>query len=267
LRLTKGELKNQNILFMGAGEAGIGIGDLIVAAMVAEGADAADARKRCSFVDSKGLVVRSRTDLAVHKLPYAHDVAFCPDLLTAIKTIKPTALIGVSGTPKAFPKEIVEEMCKINERPIIFALSNPTSKAECSAEEVYNWSDGKAIFASGSPFPAVTYKGQTFVPGQGNNAYIFPGVGLGVVAVASKRVTEEMFFVAAKTLALIVDQSDLDKGRIFPPLTKMREVSLAIAVAVAEVAYNRKLARVPRPKNLTALIKSTMFNPKYQSYV
>lgn len=267
LRITKGSLKNQIILFQGAGEAGIGIGDLIVSAMQAEGVPADEARQHCWFVDSKGLVVKSRKDLAEHKLPYAHDHASCPDLQRAIDSLKPTVLIGVSGMPKAFTQPIVESMSKLNQRPVIFALSNPTSKAECSAEEAYTWSQGRAIFASGSPFNPVTYHGKTFVPGQGNNTYIFPGVGLGVIACEAKHVTAPMFFTAAKTLANHVLESDLAQGRIFPALTRIQEVSAAIAAAVAEVAYDEKLARKKRPKDLLAFIKSLMFVPHYTSYI
>lgn len=267
LRITKGKLKNQIILFQGAGEAGIGIGDLIVSAMQTEGLPVDEARQHCWFVDSKGLVVKSRKDLAEHKLPYAHDHASCPDLQRAIDSLKPTVLIGVSGMPKAFTQPIVESMSKLNQRPVIFALSNPTSKAECSAEEAYTWSQGRAVFASGSPFNPVTYHGKTFVPGQGNNAYIFPGVGLGVIACEAKHVTAPMFFTAAKTLANHVLESDLAQGRIFPALTRIQEVSAVIAAAVAEVAYEEKLARKKRPKDLLAFIKSLMFVPHYTSYV
>jgi len=267
LRITKGKLKNQIILFQGAGEAGIGIGDLIVSAMQTEGLPVDEARQHCWFVDSKGLVVKSRKDLAEHKLPYAHDHASCPDLQRAIDSLKPTVLIGVSGMPKAFTQPIVESMSKLNQRPVIFALSNPTSKAECSAEEAYTWSQGRAVFASGSPFNPVTYHGKTFVPGQGNNAYIFPGVGLGVIACEAKHVTASMFFTAAKTLANHVLESDLAQGRIFPALTRIQEVSAVIAAAVAEVAYEEKLARKKRPKDLLAFIKSLMFVPHYTSYV
>ena len=265
LRLTGGQLKDQMILFLGAGEAGIGIADLIVSGMMEEGVTEEEARAKCWFVDSRGLVVKSRTDLAHHKLPYAHEHEPMTDLLTAVEALKPTALIGVSGQPRTFTKEIVERMAEYNEQPMVFALSNPTSKAECTAEEAYTWSNGRAIFASGSPFDPVKYNGKTYVPGQGNNSYIFPGVGLGVIAVAAKHVTDEMFMAAAKTLALKVSENDLNMGRIYPPLQDIRKVSLAIAVAVAEVAYKRGLATVIRPDDLLAHIKTHMFNPIYES--
>ena len=177
LRLTGGKLSEQKLLFLGAGEAGIGIADLIVSAMMDEGLSEAEAKHRCWFVDSRGLVESTRTDLAEHKLPYAHEFAAQPDLLSAVKALQPTGIIGVSGRGQMFTQPIVEKMAELNERPIVFALSNPTSNSECTAEEAYTWSDGRAIFASGSPFDPVEYKGKTYVPGQGNNSYIFPGVG------------------------------------------------------------------------------------------
>ena len=226
-----------------------------------------EARKRCWFIDSKGLVVKSRKGLAEHKLPYAHDYPSCPDLLAAIQALKPTVLIGASGMGKGFSQPVVEAMAKLNERPIIFALSNPTSKSECTAEEAYTWSGGRAVFASGSPFPPFTYRGQTFMPGQGNNVYIFPGVGLGVVACEARHVTDQMFLTTAKTLASQVLPSDLEQGRIYPELKRLQEVSVVIATAVAEVAYKDGLAHKKRPADLLAYIKSQMYKPIYQSYI
>jgi malate dehydrogenase (oxaloacetate-decarboxylating)(NADP+) len=158
-------------------------------------------------------------------------------------------------------------MSRLNERPIVFALSNPTSKAECTAQEAYEFSRGKAIYASGSPFPPYTYEGKTLVPGQGNNAYVFPGIGLGVVACQAKHVTDRMFMAAAKALAGEVQQSDLDMGRMYPSLTRIQEVSLTIAVAVAQVAYEDGLARAKKPANLRSFIKAQMWVPKYLNYV
>ncbi len=268
LRLTRKKLTEQRIVFLGAGEAGTGIADLFVAAARAEGLGEAEARRRCWFVDSKGLVVKNRGDrLAEHKEPYAHDHPFIPTLAEVVKSIKPTALIGVSGTPATFTKEIVETMTALNERPVIFALSNPTSKAECTAEAAYTWSGGKAIYASGSPFPPVELNGQRHVPGQGNNIYIFPGVGLGAMACEAREVTDAMFLAAARTLASMVLPEDLAIGRVFPPLTKIREVSVNIAAAVAAVAYDTGIAALPRPADLHADIRSRMFDPAYQNYV
>jgi len=267
LRLTGKKLADQTILFLGAGEAGIGIGDLIASAMVDEGLDLAAARRRCWFVDTKGLVVKSRAELAPHKLRFAHDAPPVGDLMGAIRAVRPTALVGVSTMPRSFTKEVVEEMSQRNERPIIFALSNPTSKSECSAEEAYGWSNGKAIFASGSPFPPCVLAGKTYVPGQGNNSYIFPGVGLGVVAAQARHVTDRMFSAAARTLAGLVLPSDLEMGRIYPSLTRIREVSAHIGTAVAEVAFQDGLAGVPRPADVPAMVKAEMWEPRYRTYV
>ena len=267
LRITGGQLPEQTVVFLGAGEAAVGIADLIVAAMVGEGLSEEEARNRCWLIDSRGLVVNGREGLAGHKLPYAHDHAPLPDLLAAIEALHPTAIIGVSGQFGAFTQPALEAMARLNDRPIIFALSNPTSKAECTAEQAYTWTKGRAIFASGSPFAPVTLGDKTFVPGQGNNAYIFPGVGLGAVACGAKVVTDEMFFAAARALAQQVEEEDLEQGLIYPPLVEIREVSAAIATAVAEVAYERGLATQPRPDDLGAYIEAQMYVPSYQSYV
>jgi malate dehydrogenase (oxaloacetate-decarboxylating)(NADP+) len=264
LRLTGGKLKDQVLLFLGAGEAAIGIADLCVSAAVAEGADPEEARRHCWFVDSKGLVESGRRDLAAHKKPYAHRHAPIKDLAAAVNTLKPTALIGVSGQPKQFTREIVAAMARINRRPIIFALSNPTSKAECTAHEAYSWSGGRAVFASGSPFPPCICQGKTLVPGQSNNAYVFPGVGLGVAVSEAKRVTDEMFFASAKVLAQMTTSQDLAKGRIFPALSQIREISARIAAATAEVAYRRGLTDQPRPRNLLEHMRRMQYQPVYE---
>jgi len=267
LRITGGALKDQKILFLGAGEAGIGIGDLIVSALVKEGVSEEEARKLCWFVDSKGLVVKSRTDLAEHKLPYAHEAEPCANLQEAVARLRPTALIGVSGQPQTFTPEILHMMAGMNERPIIFALSNPTSKSECTAEQAYVHTQGRGVYASGSPFDPVQYNGQTFVPGQANNSYIFPGVGLGVTAARASNVSDEMFATAAEALASLATDEDLAQGRVFPALTRIREVSVEIATAVAEVAYAQGVAREPRPADLKAFIAAQMYDPTYESLV
>ncbi len=267
MRIIHGKLGDQKLLFHGAGEAAVGIADLVVSAMMAEGVSKDEAMSRCWFGDSKGLVESSRTDLQAHKRPYAHAHKPLAHLLAIVKELKPTALIGVSGQPKQFTREIVEEMARLNERPIIFALSNPTANSECTAQQAITWSQGRAIFASGSPFDPATYRGRRYVTGQGNNSYIFPGVGLGVVVCGARHVNDEMFFEAAKTLAHLVSDEDLGVGCIYPPLAKIREVSAHIAVAVAEVAYARGLATEPRPTDLLAYVKSKQYQPTYQSYV
>jgi malate dehydrogenase (oxaloacetate-decarboxylating)(NADP+) len=265
-RILGGKLKDQKFLFLGAGGAGIGSGDLLVAALRSDGLTEEEALQRCWFVDSKGLVVKNRTDLDNRKLPYAHDHEFIPEFLASVEALQPSAIIGLSGIPRTFSRPVLEAMARINERPIIFSLSNPTSKAECTAEEAYTWTQGRAIFASGSPFDRITVHGKTFVPSQGNNVYIFPGIGLGVIASAAKHVTDEMFLVAARTLAQQVSYADLAQGRVYPPLTRIREVSAAIALEVAKVAYDQGLAQFPRPDDLGAHIKSTMYYPEYQRF-
>jgi malate dehydrogenase (oxaloacetate-decarboxylating)(NADP+) len=267
LRITGGKLRDQKILFLGAGEAGIGIGGMVNSALVAEGLSEEEARNRCWFVDSKGLVVKSRSDLAEYKLPYAHDYEYLKDFLSAVKSLRPTVIIGASGQTKAFTQSVLEAMAVCNQRPIVFAMSNPTSKAECTAEEAYMWTEGRVIFASGSPFAPVTFKGKTHVSGQANNAYAFPGIGLGIIACEAMSVTDEMFSVAAKALANEVSEADLAQGRIYPARTKIREASAAIATAVAEVAYNQGIARKPKPDDLSTFIKSQMYEPKYRRYV
>ena len=267
MRIVGGKLTDQKILFLGAGEAGIGIGNIISSALVTDGLSEQEARKRCWYVDTKGLVVKSRNDLAEHKLPYAHDYEYLKDFLSAVKSLRPTVIIGASGQSKAFTQAVLEAMVSYNKRPIVFAMSNPTSKAECTAEEAYTWTDGRAIFASGSPFAPVTFKGKTYVPGQANNAYAFPGIGLGIIACEATSVTDEMFFVAAKALANAVSEDDLAQGRIYPSLTKIKEVSAAIATAVAEVAYSQGLARKPKPNDLPAYIRSQVYEPEYHGYV
>lgn len=266
-RLTGVPLREQRILFLGAGEAGIGIGDLVVEALKLQDVLQEVARAQCWFVDSKGLVVSSRTDLAEHKKRFAHDHAPVASLLEAVEALKPTALVGVSGMPQTFTEPVVQAMARINKRPVIFALSNPTSKAECTAEQAYTWTHGRCVFASGSPFAPVTVDGVTHVPGQGNNSYIFPGVGLGVIASGSSRVTDEMFYMAARVLADLVSDDDLKVGRIYPDLKRIREVSLAIGTAVAGIAFDQGLSGKRRPADLQKYVASTMFDPRYRQYV
>ncbi len=267
LRLKGGSLDEQTFLFVGAGEAGLGSAELLMSALTAEGLPAEEALEKVWLVDSKGLVVKTRSDLTGRKLRYAHDHEFIWDLAAIVETLKPTAIIGLSGKQGLFTRPILNAMARLNDRPIIFALSNPTSKAECTAEEAYSETVGRAIFASGSPFGPVTVEGKTLVPGQGNNVYIFPGVGLGVIASQARQVTDEMFFVAARTLAQAVLAEDLAQGRIFPPVARIREVSAAIAAAVADVAFQRDLATVPRPDDIPGYIKSLRYEPEYKSYV
>jgi malate dehydrogenase (oxaloacetate-decarboxylating)(NADP+) len=265
IRVTERRLADQTVLFMGAGAAGVGVADLIVSALMEDGLSEEEAKRRCWLFDSKALVVAERTDLSDQKRGYAHPHRPVATFLEAVEALRPTTIIGVSGKRGGFGREIVEAMANVNERPIVFSLSNPTSQTECTAEEAYKWSGGRAVFASGSPFPPVRYEGRIFVPGQGNNAYIFPGVGLGITAVRARRVTDAMFFAAARALAGLVSEADLDTGCIFPSLTRIREVSATIAVAVAEVAYEQGLAGHPRPNNIEKHIRSQMYEPIYVS--
>jgi malate dehydrogenase (oxaloacetate-decarboxylating)(NADP+) len=267
LRLTGGSLAEQTFLFLGAGEAGTGSGNLLVAALMDEGLSEEQARRRCWFFDSKGLVVGSRQELANHKRPFAHDYPQQPNLLSAVRSLKPTALIGVSGQGQAFSEELMAEMATLNRRPIIFALSNPTSNSECTAEQAYAATAGQAIFASGSPFAPVVLNERTLVPGQGNNVYIFPAIGLAAIATGATRITDEMFLVAARTLAAQVTDTDLGQASVYPPLAKIREVSAHIAVAVAELMFDRGLARAKRPADLLNYIYSWMYKPAYPDYV
>ena len=266
-RITGQDLTQQRLLFLGAGEAGVGIADLIVSAMVREGMAHDEAKSRMWFVDSQGLVVSSRKDLAAHKKPYARQHAFLTDLLEAVRACRPTGIIGVSGKPQSFTEPIVREMAQINQRPIVFALSNPTSKAECTAEQAYVWTDGRAIYASGSPFDPVTYQGRTHVPTQGNNAYIFPGLGLGVILSGAKHVTDDMFYTAARAVANMTTEHMLARGSVLPPLEQIRDVSATIATAVAEYAWQEGLATKQRPSDVMGYVRAHMYDPRYEPYV
>jgi len=265
LRITGGRIGDQRILFLGAGEAATGVSDLLVSAMKMEGLAESEARKHCWLLDSRGLVIASRTDLAAHKRPYAHEHAPIGDLLSAVKELKPTAIIGLAAVGGTFTEAVVKAMAEINRQPIIFALSNPTSQSECTAEEAYRWTNGRALFACGSPFDPVTVNGKTLVARQGNNSYIFPGLGLGAIASGARHVTDEMFNAAARALVAEVSDADLAQGSLYPPLSRVREVSARIATVVAEVAYERKLAVTPRPADLAAYIRSQMYDPHYRS--
>ena len=261
-RITGNSLNELRILFLGAGSAATGIADLIQFALQHEGLSASEAAARLSLVDREGLIVQSRTDIEPHQEAFVDDLEQM-DFMDALKTIKPHILIGATGAPGTFNQAVVELMSAINERPVIFALSNPTSKAECTAEQAYRWSKGKVIFASGSPFHEVSYESKTYQPGQGNNAYIFPGVGLGAIACEASLISDEMFLQAAQVLAENVDQSDLDRGSIYPPLKEIRTASHAIAVAVAEQAYKQGLATRDRPLDLEKTILDMMYDPYY----
>jgi malate dehydrogenase (oxaloacetate-decarboxylating)(NADP+) len=259
-RITGHRFSDLNIMFLGAGSAATGIADLMTSAFVEQGLSPEEARRHLWFVDVQGLVVKSRTDLMEHNLPYAHDREAL-GFVEAIDAIRPHVLIGATGAPGTFTQTVIERMSTVNQRPVIFALSNPTSKAECTAEQAYAWSEGRVIFASGSPFGPQTYAGKTLRPAQGNNAYVFPGIGLGAVACRARTLPDEVFLTAARTLAGLVRQRDLDAGSLYPPLNEIRRISLAIAVSVASKAYELKLARAKRPKDLRRSIQKFMYEP------
>jgi malate dehydrogenase (oxaloacetate-decarboxylating)(NADP+) len=266
MRITGSTLAQQRILFLGAGQAGVGIGETIVAGMTKQGIPQADARRSCWFFDTQGLLVEDRVEIPQQKKAFAHNHPPLKDLAEAIRQLRPTTLIGCAGQGGMFSEDIVRLMADQQARPIIFALSNPTSKAECTAQQAYEWSDGRAVFASGSPFEPVQFGNQTFVPGQGNNAYIFPGVGLGAVAARSNRVTNDMFLAAAETLADMVSDEDLAIGRVYPRLSQIREVSARIASEVARIAYREGLARGDEPEDILADVREQMFQPLYPHY-
>jgi malate dehydrogenase (oxaloacetate-decarboxylating)(NADP+) len=267
LRVTGGRMRDQKLLFMGAGEAATGISDLLCTAIQADGLPEQAARERLWLFDSHGLVVKSRGDLAEHKLGYAHDHPPVSNFLAAIEALQPTGIIGVAAVGGTFNEPVLRKMAELNRRPIVFALSNPTSKAECTAEQAYHWTDGRGLFACGSPFDPVTVNGKTHVPRQGNNSYVFPGVGLGAIVAKARRVTDEMFLAAAHTLSERVTEQDLAQGSLYPPLARVRDVSAHIAAAVAEVAYAKGLAGRPRPADVLADVRSQMYDPTYKNYL
>lgn len=254
---TGTDFKDMRIMFLGAGSAATGIGDLIVKALQSEGLTEAEARSHLSFVDSKGLVTTNRDKIEAHKKPYAVD-APPADFLGAIDRVKPHILIGATGKAGAFPQEAIEKMSALNDKPVIFALSNPTANAECTAAEAYQWSKGKALFASGSPFKPITYDGKTLTPGQANNAFVFPGIGLGAMVSKTSKITDSMLLAAAKTLA---DSTDRAAGALYPPVTKAREVSRNIAKAVIKTAADEKLVPEKPPKNIDKFLDEHSYDP------
>lgn len=262
-RISRVPFRDLRVLFLGAGSAATGIADLLVEALIAEGLTREEAQGRLSLVDLDGLIVRERAaELPPHLVPFAHDRP-PTDFLGALDAVRPHVLVGATGAPGSFTRPAIERMAAMNERPTIFALSNPTSRAECTAEEAYRWSDGRAIFASGSPFPPVVMDGAARFPSQSNNAYIFPGVGLGALVAHAKVVTDEMFLAAARTLAESLTSADLERGVLYPALKSVRELSVRIGAAVARVAAERGLARVELPADLEEAIRADMYQPYY----
>ncbi|XP_066508379.1 NADP-dependent malic enzyme [Hoplias malabaricus] len=268
LRITQSKISHHTIVFQGAGEAAMGIAELIVMAMEKEGVPQAECLKKIWMVDSKGLIVKGRDHLTPEKERFAHEHAQMKKLEDVVQELKPSAIIGVAAIAGAFTEQILRDMATFNKRPIIFALSNPTSKAECTAEQCYTLTEGKGIFASGSPFDPVTLvDGRKLFPGQGNNAYVFPGVGLGVTACSMRSIPEEIFLITAETIAELVTEKDLAEGRLYPPLTSIRDVSFKIAVKIVEYAYKHKLASLyPEPVDKEAFIRSFIFSTDYDSF-
>ena len=263
LQIVDAKLVDQRILFLGAGSAGIGIANLLASAMQQQGLTKEKAAARISLFDINGLIEPSRKDLSSSQQVYAHQHAPAKDLVATIESLKPTILIGVSTTGGAFNQRVVETMSKVNERPIIFALSNPTEKAECTAEQAYSWSKGKALYAAGVQFPDVKLDGQTFHPGQANNFYIFPAVGLAVYATRAKRITDEVFIVAAQASAGQVTAEQRSHGMLFPSQANILEVEVVIAARTAEYIFDNNLATVKRPNDIRSWIEGQLYNPQY----
>ena len=265
--ITDRKLQDETLMFYGAGTAGMGIAELFVSALEKDGISEDEARSKCWFIDSQGLVVKERKGLNRSKLSFAHYHAPVKNMLDIINTVKPTALIGVSGQSQSFSKPVLQAMARINERPIIFALSNPTSMSECTAEQAYGWTEGRCVFASGSPFESVTMNGESFTPGQGNNAYIFPGVGLGAVISRSRTVPDTLFLVAAEILSSMVTDENISSGQIYPSLSSIQEVSKNIALAVVRQAEKDGLMSSKLPNDLDQHIDKYIYRPVYKEYL
>ena len=262
-KLTNVALKDQTYLFLGAGSASTGIGALLIKTLQTHGLTEEEARARLYYVDREGLVISSHSEnYGSHVQPFVKDLPSMT-FLEALKRVKPGVLIGATGTAGIFTREVIELMAEYNESPVIFALSNPTSKAECTAEEAYRWTEGRAVFASGSPFGVVHINGEIKVPGQGNNAYIFPGLGLGALFGNVTRISDAMLIQSAETLADSVTDKEIAQGCLYPPLSDIREVSLRIAVDVAKEAERAGLVSEPVREDLEDHIRSSMYYPEY----
>jgi malate dehydrogenase (oxaloacetate-decarboxylating)(NADP+) len=267
LRITGTPLAVQRFLFLGAGSASVGTADLLAKAMRDEGVPENEVHSRVALFDRKGLVTADREMLHDYQRPFAQRHAPIADFVAAIEELRPTGIIGLSTVGGAFDQRVIEAMARVNERPMIFAYSNPTSRSECTAEQAYTWSAGRAVFAGGSPFAPVTFEGRTFTPGQGNNVYVFPAVGMAVFATGARRVTDEMFIAAASAVAEQVTPSDIAVGLVYPPVSGILETELRVAARVAEVIFDRGLARVKRPADILAFIRSKAYVPRYRSLV
>ena len=260
-----GGFEQHKFLFLGAGSAGTGIADLICARLRREGFSETEARERCWLVNSRGLVTHETTGLESFQSRYAHQHAPVLTLLEAIQQLRPTALIGVAAVPGAFDRPVIEAMAAMNQRPIIFPLANPVSKSECTPQQAIDWSEGRAIVSSGSPFPPITYSGKTWTASQGNNVYIFPAVGLAVLATNPERIPDEAFLCAAEALAAQVSAQDFSNNAVYPPIGRIRASSIEVAIAVAQFFFDQSLARVPRPTDLRSFILQHVWNPAYSA--
>ncbi|MGA7966315.1 MAG: NAD-dependent malic enzyme [Gammaproteobacteria bacterium] len=266
-RIKGTKLKDEKYLFLGAGSAGIGLANLLCSALVQEGMTLEEARSRVHMFDVNGLLESTRTDLVDFQVPYAHKHAPTHNFVEAIESIKPTTIIGVSTIGGAFNQKVVEAMSRVNERPVILALSNPTEHAECTAEQAYQWSNGKAIYAAGVQFPPVHFKKQTFLPGQANNFYIFPAVGMAIVATKAKRVSDEMFIEAARAVADQVTDKQREQGLLYPLQSNILEIEIKTAARVAALVFDSDLADVKRPDDMEAFIREHVYEPEYKSLV
>ena len=263
-KIKKTKLSDEKYLFLGAGSAGIGLAGLLCSAMVEEGLTLEQAQSRVHMFDVNGLLETSRTDLVDFQRPYAHQHAPTRDFVAAIESIKPTTIIGVSTVGGTFTQRVIEAMSRINERPVVLALSNPTEHAECTSEQAYTWSKGKAIYAAGVQFPPFRFNGQTFLPGQANNFYIFPAIGMAVFATQASRVTDEMFIEAARAVADQVPADLLNQGSLYPPQSNILETEIQTAARIAKLVFDSGLARVKRPSDMVAFIREQVYRPEYQ---
>ena len=266
-RRTGRALGEERVLFLGAGSAACGIADLLAAALRARGVPGPDCRTRIWMYDAGGLVTEERADLTPWARRWARAEAPAASFAEAVTRLRPTVLIGVSGQPRLFDEPVLRALAAVTPTPLVLALSNPTSRAECDAASAYVWTGGSALYGSGSPFAPVELAGRRHEPSQVNNAYVFPGVGLGVTVAGAARVTDGMFLAAAEALAGQTTESRLAAGALFPPLSAIRDVSVAVATAVARVAEREGLAARPLPPDLPAHIRSSMYQPRYRSYL
>lgn len=265
-KLKGTKLQDEKFLFLGAGSAAIGLANLLSSALIMTGMSPEKAHSQIFMFDIQGLLESTRTDLNQFQRPYAHSHRPIKNFLEAIKCIKPTVLIGVSTMGGAFTQDVIDLMAQLNARPIIFAMSNPTDHAECTAEQAYQWSNGRAIYAAGVQFAPVLYQGKIFLPSQANNLYIFPAIGLAVFVTQAKRVTDKMFIVAAQAVANQVSEEQLQQGLLYPLQSNILDVEIQSAIQIANVIFDEQLASVERPENIELFIREHVYAAYYQNY-